>query len=253
MAVVVVVLGLVWLGQTAGSQLADVPLTASESALIDPALEASLSAAIAPAQAAAVQGRMVVPGTDPAVQPAPRPASMTFAAFDDLPLDLPVVDVVRVTFRQATSVEALPLAPVGSIGTNGHPSFEPPRELPGPTYHVAAPSGHVHHATSAVDVVAGPAGQVIAPVAGEVVAVAPATTAEGLEQWQIVLRPDLRPDVQVVLSHLMRPPLVAGDRVAIGDPLGVAHRTPGTDGPHVALTLRPGVGTPDPDAPAVRD
>lgn len=251
-AAAVTILALAWLGQTASQELVPLAAVPTERAIIDPSLEASLAVAgVRQAGTPASAGRMVVPGTDPAAQPPPPPQTVPFAAFDDLPLHLPVAEPLAITFRQAPTVEALPLAPVGSLMANDNPAFRPPRRLPGPDYRVAAPVDSLHHPTSAVHLSTTAAAAVLAPTAAEVVAVT-AVPDDPAAGWQVVLRPDTRPDLHVVVGHLLRPGVVAGQRVALAEPLGVAAQDPAARAPHVTMKLQPAVSGPlDPHAPAV--
>lgn len=144
-------------------------------------------------------------------------AAGTFAEIDGLPLVLPHPRPVAVAFHEASQAEALALQPVGSLEANDNTArFTAPADEPGPAYRILPSRGRGRPATSAVDVVVPNGELATAPVTGTVVEVREYALYGGLDDWRVVVQPDLRPDLHVVLIHLHAPHVEVGDVVVAG-------------------------------------
>ncbi len=120
----------------------------------------------------------------------------TLAMVDGLRLLLPGTAPLVVGFHEARA-EHLPLAPTGA--------------------HVVMPSrGREGTPTSAVDVVLAPGADVLAPVDGVVVKVAPYRLYDEHDDVLVEIRPTARPDLVVTLYHLQGVTVREGQRVEAG-------------------------------------
>lgn len=227
---------------------------------------ATLPAAPAPVEVSDIPGRPGVADRASRGDGAALPASDSaiFASVHGLSLNLPHPAPLAVAFHEATRPEALALDPVGRLLGNDSPTkFSPGEDRTGPEYRVLSSRGRPRPATSAVDIVVPEGSLVAAPVSGEVVEVREYALYGSLRDWRVVIEPDGRPDLHVVLIHLHEPRVRVGDRVEAGhSPVSVVRLLPmashvdvHTDGryPHVHLEVKPAVGSEplDPNAPAV--
>lgn len=203
--VVLVVLGLVWLGMVgrdAGPQTEPVELPAVAGRGLDDAA----------ARASRMDRRAVAPA---------------FARVDALELVLPVEDAELVAFGEAQRADALALLPVGRLLAAEHPRFETVRDRRGPGYVVLAPRGRPRPPTSGVDVAARPGSAVHAPVSGQVVDVREYALAGGGRDLRVVLQPDTAPSLHVVVTHIAGTPPAPGDHVTAGrSPIGTVRPLP---------------------------
>ncbi|MGH8910081.1 MAG: hypothetical protein ACRD0K_27195 [Egibacteraceae bacterium] len=234
----VVVLGLVWVGTAASMQAGPAAPVASIST--------------------PPPGEVV--GSD---EPLP-PSEEIFATVHGLALYLPHRNPVAVAFHEASLPQALRLEPNGRLVANDSPSkFEAGTDRPGPTYRVLSSRGRGRPATSAVDIVVPEGDVATAPVTGRIVEVRQYPLYQRTNDWRVVIEPEGRRDLQVVLIHLERPRVQVGDRVVAGrTPLAVVRllsfashvdyvterRAPHT---HIEVKLSPASELVDPSAPAV--
>jgi hypothetical protein len=188
----------------------------------------------------------------------------TFAAVDGLALALPHPAPELVAFHEASRPEALPLDPVGRLTVNENPTkFTPGEDTAGPDYVVLSSRGRSRPATSAVDIVVPEGAFAAAPVTGRVVEVRQYDLYGRVRDWRVVIEPEDRPDLHVVLIHLHQPGVAPGDRVEAGvTPLAAARLLPfsshvdghlGARRPHVHLEVKPALAAAplDPNAPAL--
>ena len=161
----------------------------------------------------------LTPLTQPAVAAAaaaelpPEP----FAKTAGLPL-LPLADkVVRYTYHESMFPEALSLRPRGRAKFVGHPNFRAPKRTPGPKYFVLPSRGRGTGSTTATDVVLRKGTKVASPVSGKVVATTDYRLYCSRPDTRIILRPQGRPDLRVVIFHVDRPRVKRGDKVVAGD------------------------------------
>ncbi|HWB71042.1 MAG TPA: M23 family metallopeptidase [Egibacteraceae bacterium] len=198
-----------------------------------------------------------------AARDARRGGPAVFAEFDGFPLGLPHPSPVLVAFHESDNPEAVALTPVGRLAGNDNPvRFRPGPDTVGPAYHVLASQGRPRPATSAADVVVAASDWVGAPVDGRVVEAREYVLYGSLRDWRIVIEPDERPDLHVLLVHLYRPAVDAGDRVRAGTPLGRARLLP-VDSPvdrvagrrlphvHLQVTAATDLDLVDPNEPAL--
>ncbi|WP_108665680.1 hypothetical protein [Euzebya rosea] len=254
----IVLLGLFVLGLTASSQLDRPSPLASQIPALDPVLEASLLSG--GTQMAATGSRLIVPGGGAATGMVEVPPA--FAGVEDLALHLPGVQDADVIFTEADAPEMLALAPIGEMVTNANPAgYDPVKTFEGPGYHVAEATTGVRPATGLARVLLAPGTQVTSPLTGTVVAVDEYSTADGGRDWRVVVQPENRADLHVIIRRLQSP------TVAVGDSVGVAQTVLGTVRagevatteqnplglPSVWISIRPAMSEEaiDPYAPAV--
>lgn len=144
-------------------------------------------------------------------------AAGVFAEVDGLSLILPYEQPLTVAFHEASQAEALALQPVGSLEANDNAAkFTASADEPGPVYRILSSRGRGRPATSAVDVAVPNGKLATSPVTGTVVEVREYALYGGLDDWRVVVQPDLRPDLHVVLIHLHEPHVEVGDAVIAG-------------------------------------
>lgn len=186
-----------------------------------------------------------------------------FATVDGLDLALPHSRPKVVAFHEASRAEALELAPVGVLAGNDNPtSFTPPADAAGPAYRVLSSRGRARPATSAIDVAVPLGDAAAAPVTGTVRAVTEYPLYGRVRDWRVEITPEGRPDLTVVLIHLLRPTVDVGDTVTAGQtPIGVARLLPFASHvdyvldqrhPHVHMEVKPASEADpiDPNEPA---
>lgn len=262
-AILVVAVALTYLGAAAAGQVDELDALGTQVAVAAPGASGASGASGAGAAGVAEdegprrEGTTVARSTRPA-------AEVPFGTVDGMPVHLPAEDVVAVAFHEATMPEALPLDPVGILEANDNPTkFTAPADQEGPSYRVLSSRGRGRPATSAVDVVLADGTMALAPVAGEVVEARQYALYGGTNDWRVVIRPDARPDLHVVMIHLHRPQVQVGDRVLAGStPIGLARLLPFTSHvdyslegrhPHIHIEVKAAT-TPaplDPNAPAI--
>ena len=216
---------------------------------------------------ATVAGPAVPPRTGGSTtsRSADRSASgQSFAVVGDLALTLPHRDPVTIAFHEASRVEALEMTPMGRLQANDNATrFHPPADAVGPDYRVLSSRGRAAAATSAVDIVVPLGDSLTAPVTGRVTQVTEYPLYGRIRDWRVEIAPQGRPDLAVVVIHLLRPSVSVGDTVTAGrTPLGVVRLLPfdshvdyAGDGkqPHAHIEVKPSVDTVpiDPNEPAL--
>ena len=204
------------------------------------------------------------PDTDRASRGQARAAAgASFAEVDGLRLALPHPRPLAIWFHEADHAEALAFTPVGTVIANDNAAaFTAPADVEGPEYRILTSLGRARPATSAVDIVVPLGDQVAAPVTGTVSGVTEYPLTRGVADWRIEITPEARPDLTVVLVHLLRPAVKVGDSVTAGQtPLAVARLLPfgsPIDGildakqPHTHIEVKPSVASQpiDPNQPA---
>jgi hypothetical protein len=255
---VAVVLVLVYLGVVAARQTSD--LTAAPAgpdgtlvAQSGPAAPTALAADdSAPRRATATADRSTRSGDD------------VFGTVEGLRLTLSHDAPLAIAFHEANRPEALPIDPVGSLLENENATrYIAPADQPGPEYRILSSRGRGRPATSAIDIVVPDGGRAVSPVTGTVTEVRRYSLSGTLQDWRVVIEPDARKDLQVVLIHLHEPQVDVGDRVTAGaSPIGVVRLLPfashvdyvvGERHPHVHLEVKPAttLAPLDPNAAAV--
>jgi murein DD-endopeptidase MepM/ murein hydrolase activator NlpD len=187
-----------------------------------------------------------------------------FAAVDGLNLQLLHPKPLTIGFHEASQAEALELLPLGRLLANDNPTrFKAPNDMVGPEYRVLSSRGRAQAPTSAVDIVVPLGDAVTAPVSGTVTQVTEYPLYGRTRDWRVEITPADRPDLTVVLIHLLRPQVSVGDTVTAGEStIAVARLLPfdshvdyvgKAKAPHVHLEVKASVEpTPlDPNAPAL--
>lgn len=187
-----------------------------------------------------------------------------FGDVDGLLLTVPHADPLSIAFHEASRPESLPIDPHGALEENDNATkYIAPADQDGPPYRILSSRGRSRPATSAVDIVVPDGARARSPVTGIVVEVRKYSLSGTLSDWRVVIEPDGRKDLHVVLIHLHEPRVAIGDRVTAGtSPIAVARRLPfashvdyvlGESHPHVHLEVKPASAAPrlDPNAPAV--
>lgn len=188
---------------------------------------------------------------------------LPFASVDGLQMSLPHPKPVAIGFHEADRAEALAFVPVGKVVANDNAAaFATPADVAGPEYSILASLGRARPATSAVDVVVPLGDEVASPVTGTVTGVIEYPLTRGVADWRVEITPDARPDLTVVLVHLLHPSVKVGDAVTAGQtPLAVARLLPfespidavlDAKQPHTHIEVKPSVASQpiDPNAPA---
>ncbi|MDP8956500.1 MAG: M23 family metallopeptidase [Actinomycetota bacterium] len=146
-----------------------------------------------------------------------RRATRPFATVDGLALRLPAQRPRVVAYHEAAFSEALALKPRGRCARNvNRYKFDCPRTTPGPRYVVMSSRGRRHPATSAVDVAMSKRAPVVSPITGRVFRVRPYWLYGRYRDYRISMIPRGRPDVAVVMIHMRRLTVRAGDRLVGG-------------------------------------
>ncbi len=148
-----------------------------------------------------------------------------FATHDGVRLVLPNEGALLVGFHEASYPSALDFTPVGdSIANDNRTKFTaPPTDPAGPEYVVEASRGRPQGATSAVDVALRADQPVHAIVDGVVTDVRPYQLYGKYPDTRIEIRPDARPDLRVVLIHVVGVHVAVGDRLRAGETLLADH------------------------------
>lgn len=240
MTVGLCLLAVVWVAVTANRQVAPAPVAAP--------------------QLAEVPAR---PQADAQVSRSTRPARPVFATVDGLALSVPHARPGAIAFHEASQVQALALAPIGHLVANDNATrFTPPADAAGPDYRVLSSRGRPRPPTSSVDIVVARGDSVASPVDGTVKAVTEYPLYGEVHDWRVEITPTGRPDLTVVLIHLLKPSVGVGSEVVAGQtPIAEARLLPfdshvdyvvGSKQPHVHLEVKPSVtaGSIDPNEPA---
>jgi hypothetical protein len=252
--VLVVLVALTYLGVVASRQTSD---------LGAPAAGQEVGQVASTARTATAPRRAAAPAADRSVRSGVVDRDV-FGRVDTLDLHLPHEAPLAVAFHEATRPEALPIDPLGRLLANDNATkYVAPADQPGPEYRVLSSRGRGRPATSAVDIVLPGGARATAPVTGTVVDVREYALSGGVRDWRVVIEPDARKDLHVVVIHLHQPQVEVGDRVTAGSsPLAVVRQLPfsshvdyvlGERHPHVHVEVKPATATPriDPNAPAV--
>lgn len=147
------------------------------------------------------------------------PATPPLASFGALELHLTTERPLIVGFHEASSREALEMAPTGRLTDNENTTkFEPPAQVDrGSDYLVMSSRGRPRPATSAVDVVMYAGDPVRSPVSGTVTDVRTYYLYGAHEDHRIEIAPHAQPDLRVVLIHIDELEVAAGDEVRAGE------------------------------------
>ena len=231
-------LAVVWLGVSANRQVGAEP-------------EQAVAASAVPARPAAADSSRSVR------------AAAVFAMVDGLELAMPHGRPEVLAFHGASRAEALELAPVGVLAGNDNPTnFAPPADTTGPAYRVLSSRDRARPATSAIDVAVPLGDAAAAPITGTVKAVTEYPLYGRVRDWRVEITPEGRPDLTVVLIHLLRPTVDVGDTVTAGQtPIGVVRLLPFASHadyvmdqrhPHVHIEVKPASESEpiDPNQPA---
>jgi hypothetical protein len=144
-------------------------------------------------------------------------ATQPFATANGLTLHLPALRPKTVAYHEAALPAALALKPLGRCARNvNRYKFDCPGTTRGPRYVVMSSRGRVHPATSAVDVAISKRSAVVSPVTGRVFKIRPYWLYGKYRDYRISLIPKDRPDLAVVIIHLRRLAVRAGDRLIGG-------------------------------------
>jgi hypothetical protein len=130
----------------------------------------------------------------------------------------PTRGLVGVGFHESLFRTARALRPHGRLRLNDNRAkFRPPAEsTDGPRYVVMGTRRRPTPATSSADLVVGSRSAVLSPVNGYVVRVRRYLLYCRSPDWQVVIRPDGRPDAVVMVLHITNIPVARGDRVVAG-------------------------------------
>lgn len=224
------------------------------------------------------QVEAVQPGRAVAADLRPRPAMIdrasrsnqrtaaadVFASVEQLNLVVPHAAPHAIAFHEASEAEALALEPVGTLLANDNATrFSPPPDTDGPPYRVLSSRGRARPPTSAVDIVVSVGDAVASPVSGTVKEVTEYPLYGRIRDWRVEITPEGRPDLTVVVIHLLRPSVEVGEKVDAGvTPMGVVRLLPfeshvdyvtSDQQPHAHIEVKPSVddGPIDPNAPAL--
>ena len=179
-----------------------------------------ISGLFAPAAQGSVRPLVVINLTPPielgpattATERVPNP----FAKSAGLPLLPPSNKIVRYTYHESMFAEALAIRPKGRATFVGHPQFRAPKRTPGPKYFVLPSRGRGTGATTATDVVLRKGTKVKSPVTGTVVRTTDFRLYCQRPDTRIIIRPQRRPNLRVVIFHVDRPRVSRGDTVLAG-------------------------------------
>lgn len=187
----------------------------------------------------------------------------TFASVEGLELALPHGSPKALAFSEASRAEALELAPIGVLAGNDNAgNFTAPADATGPSYRVLASLGRARPATSAVDIAVPLGDAAAAPVTGTVRSVTEYPLFGRVRDWRVEISPEGRPDLTVVLVHLLRPTVDVGETVTAGEtPIGVVRLLPFASAvdnvmdqrhPHIHVEVKPASESEpiDPNQPA---
>ncbi|MEX2458888.1 MAG: M23 family metallopeptidase [Actinomycetota bacterium] len=219
-------------------------------------LAVAVAAAVLVAEALPARQSHAEPAGFGGVRPAAAPVAppKTFPAFAQaagVTLYLPQAAPVAVLFHEASSREAIAMAPYGRVQRNANRTrFIPPKPpAPGRPYSVMSSRGRGTAGSSAVDIVARAGSTLYAPVTGTVVAVRGYWLYNRFEDIRVEIAPEGQPGVRVVMIHLERVVHIrVGQRVIasqtpIGRPRMLQFNSQtdtftGTHDPHVHLEIK---------------
>lgn len=218
--------------------------TASGGVPVAAADETAASSAPAPAEGPAAATRPRPVPEQPDVQP--------FARFQNLQLSLPADHVLLVGYHEASFDDALPLTPVGRcIANENRTEVTCPPDQPGPDYLILSSRGRYTNGDTAVDLVMRDESPVISPVSGRVVDVRPYALYGTYPDNRIEIEPAGRPDLRLVLIHVVDVFIRPGDEVVAGQtelaggpnrfpfPSHIDRYFPDERWPHVHVELKP--------------
>lgn len=170
----------------------------------------------------------------------------------------PTRSLIGVGFHESLFQTAATMRPMGRLVTNANPGkFSPLPPTDGPRYVVMGSRGRPTSATTAVDIVLPSRGPALSPVNGRVVLVRPYLLYCRFRDWQVVIRPDGRPDLRVMVLHMGSVQVFAGQRVAASvTVLGTAWSNDAPDSqqnlyfpdqyPHIHVEIEVGSAAPIP-------
>jgi hypothetical protein len=139
-------------------------------------------------------------------------------AFGDaygIPLFQPSWNVIGVGFHESLLSTSVGLHPDGHLLLNDNPTkfTAPAEQTDGLSYVVMASRGRPTSATSAADFVVGSSTPIYAPVTGTVILVRQYLLYCQALDWQVVIRPDGRSDLIVMVLHMVDIRVSKGNRV----------------------------------------
>jgi Ca2+-binding RTX toxin-like protein len=144
-------------------------------------------------------------------------AASPFGEAGGVVLFRPSRSLVGIGFHESLFATALPIRPHGALQRNANPArFAPPGEIDGTPYVVMASRGRSAPATTSADVVVASASAVLSPVTGTVALVRRYLLYCQAWDWQVVIRPDQNPELQLMVLHTTDIRVRPGDRVVAG-------------------------------------
>lgn len=159
----------------------------------------------------------------PAPAPAPEthnpdlPATPVFADADGVELALPSTSVRLVGFHEATKPRVA-LAPHGTPTANHNPGkVDLPGPSTGPNYLVLPSRGRPQAGTTSVDVAVEPDTPILSPVTGTVISVDRYALYGETSDWIIHLQATGRPDLGIMVMHIVDPQVWGGEHVHAGE------------------------------------
>jgi hypothetical protein len=137
-----------------------------------------------------------------------------YAEAEGVVLFQPSRDPIGVGFHESLFSSAIAMRPAGPIEVNANPArFSLPAAGDGLRYVVMASRGRAADATTSADIVVGSSSPVLSPVNGRVIMVRRYLLYCQAGDWQVVIAPDTRPDLMVMILHTKGITVREGDRV----------------------------------------
>jgi hypothetical protein len=174
----------------------------------------------------------------------------------------PTRRLIGIGFHESLFRIARTLRPHGRLRLNDNPGkFTPPSEATdGPAYVVMGTRGRPTPATTSADIVVGSRSAVLSPVSGTVFRVRHYLLYCRAPDWQVVIRPDGRSDVLVMVLHITDISVKAKQRVVAGVTrigLSWSNDSPGAEEnayfpdqyPHVHIEMERAKSAPIPGCP----
>jgi hemolysin type calcium-binding protein len=129
----------------------------------------------------------------------------------------PSPDVAGVGYHESLFSSAIALRPEGSASVNDNSGkFSTPERTDGPEYVVMGSRGRPAAATSSLDIAVPSNSQVASPITGTVVLIRRYLLYCEAPDWQIAIEPVGRPDLRVMILHVVDVPVQEGQQVIAG-------------------------------------